>query len=198
MYTPIKQPADGQALDTDNRTYNAVLRGLRCRGERVFALLTGRWRSLRYITASPSRIGDIVKASPRPKPVSLHLVQAGRPDPWVPGRTRELMISLTCPAQHAGRYPLAPYLESGAWHALMSLGGATAAATMRDDPRIKAGIDLDGDLFGPVVTTGLSPARAITIESTYVDAFFDQQLRHHPEHLLDGPSQRFPEMVFVP
>jgi hypothetical protein len=36
--------------------------------------------------------------------VSLHLVQAGRPDPWVPGRTRELMTSLTYPGP--GRRPL--------------------------------------------------------------------------------------------
>jgi hypothetical protein len=152
----------------------------------------------------------------------------------------------------------------------MSLGGATAAATMLDDSRIKAGIDMDGTLHGPVVTTGLSrpfmllssadhsrdndpswasfwsastgwkrdlellgsthasyfdgevlfpqlagvlgltpkrlasligtihPARAIAVESAYVAAFFDRHLRHHPEHLLDGPSPRFPEMVFVP
>ncbi len=63
VHTPIKQPTDGQVLDVDNRTYNALLRGLRCLGERGFAVLTGRWRSLRHITASPSRIGDIVKAA---------------------------------------------------------------------------------------------------------------------------------------
>lgn len=63
VHTPIKQPADGQVLDVDNRTYNALLRGLRCLGERGFAVLTGRWRSLRHITASPRRIGDIVKAA---------------------------------------------------------------------------------------------------------------------------------------
>jgi hypothetical protein len=63
VHTPIKQPADGQILDVDNRTYNALLRGLRCLGERGFALLTGRWRSLRHITASPRRIGDIVQAA---------------------------------------------------------------------------------------------------------------------------------------
>jgi hypothetical protein len=39
----------------DNRTYNTVLRGLRCLGERGFALLTGRWRALHHITASPAR-----------------------------------------------------------------------------------------------------------------------------------------------
>jgi hypothetical protein len=47
----------------NNRAYNALLRGLRCLGEREFAVLTGRWRVLRHMTASPSRIGDIVKAA---------------------------------------------------------------------------------------------------------------------------------------
>lgn len=63
VHTPIKQPADDRALDVDNRTYNAVLRGLRCLGERGFAVLTGRWRALRHSTASPRKIGDIVKAA---------------------------------------------------------------------------------------------------------------------------------------
>lgn len=39
-----------QVLDVDNRTYNTLLRGLRCLGERAFALLVGRWRALRHIT----------------------------------------------------------------------------------------------------------------------------------------------------
>jgi hypothetical protein len=34
VLTPVKQPADGQTLDVDTRTYNALLRGLRCLGER--------------------------------------------------------------------------------------------------------------------------------------------------------------------
>jgi hypothetical protein len=63
VHTPIKHPPDGQVLDVDNRAYNALLRGLRCLGERGFAVLTGRWRGLRHITASPSRIGRIVKAA---------------------------------------------------------------------------------------------------------------------------------------
>jgi predicted dienelactone hydrolase len=352
--------------------------------------------------------------------VSLHLVQAGRPDPWVPGRTRELMVSLWYPARDADRYPTAPYMEAGAWASLRhnqgipssvvvpqtaghkgapvdsqpgglpvilysppetgdrsadtvlvqdlasrgylvatidhtysdnevefpggqvahrvlpstgltaqqysdeivervkdtrfvldeltaidhgvnpdaghhrlpgglrgaldlnrvgmfghSEGGSTAAGAMLDDPRIKAGINMDGPLFGPVVTAGLNrpflllgsdpsgheshsratdpawasfwnastgwkrnfqllgslhesysdaevlfpqtapvmgltptqlaaiigtinPARAVTVESTYLNAFFDQHLRHHHEHLLDGPSSQFPEMAFVP
>jgi DDE superfamily endonuclease len=63
VFTPVKQPADGRALDVANRTYNALLRGLRCLGERGFALLTGRWRALRHFTTSPRKIGDIVKAA---------------------------------------------------------------------------------------------------------------------------------------
>jgi hypothetical protein len=45
------------------QTYNTALRAVRCRGERGFALLTGRWRALRSIRASPRRIGDYVKAA---------------------------------------------------------------------------------------------------------------------------------------
>jgi hypothetical protein len=63
VHTPVKQPAGSQVLDVDNRAYNALLRGLRCLGERGFALLTGRWRTLRHITTSPRKIGDIVKAA---------------------------------------------------------------------------------------------------------------------------------------
>jgi hypothetical protein len=60
---PVKQPGDGQTLDADNRAYNALLRGLRCLGERGFVLLTGRWRALRHFTTSPRKIGRIVKAA---------------------------------------------------------------------------------------------------------------------------------------
>lgn len=63
VHVPIKQPTDGSRLHHDNRTYNALLRGLRCLGERGFTVLTGRWRTLRHTTASPSKIGDIVKAA---------------------------------------------------------------------------------------------------------------------------------------
>jgi DDE superfamily endonuclease len=63
VHTPIKQPGGDQVLDVDNRAYNALLRGLRCLGERGFAVLTGRWRTLHHITASPSRISAIVKAA---------------------------------------------------------------------------------------------------------------------------------------
>jgi DDE superfamily endonuclease/Helix-turn-helix of DDE superfamily endonuclease len=63
IHTPVKQPADGTRLAIDNRAYNRLLRSLRCHGERGFALLTGRWRTLRHTTASPRMVGDIVRAA---------------------------------------------------------------------------------------------------------------------------------------
>lgn len=63
VHTPVKQPADGRRLAVDNRTYNALLRSLRCVGERGFALLTRRWRVLQHVTACPQRIEDIAKAA---------------------------------------------------------------------------------------------------------------------------------------
>ena len=63
IHIPVKQPADGQELDIDTRTRNALQRSLRCLGERGFALLTSRWRTLQHITASPSKIGGIARAA---------------------------------------------------------------------------------------------------------------------------------------
>jgi len=63
VHIPVKQPAGGQELDINTRTRNAIQRSLRCLGERGFALLTGRWRTLQHITASPSKIGDITRAA---------------------------------------------------------------------------------------------------------------------------------------
>ena len=63
IHIPARQPADGRDLDINTRTRNALLRSLRCLGERGFALLTGRWRTLQHITASPGKIGDITRAA---------------------------------------------------------------------------------------------------------------------------------------
>ena len=60
---PVKQPSGTAELDINTRTRNAILRSLRCLGERGFALLNGRWRTLQHITASPSKIGDIARAA---------------------------------------------------------------------------------------------------------------------------------------
>jgi len=162
-----------------------------------------------------------------------------------------------------------------------SFGGMTAAQAMFEDPRIKAGLDLDGADVGagprnntgdivPVLNDGLSrpfmimatpgsdintvpawrpfwkhsagwhldltmrgasgdhsygdaapllpqiarllrlpesfvtrdigtidPAETVPAEEAYLSAFFDRWLRGRDDHLLDGPSPRYPEFVFV-
>ena len=60
---PVKQPTGGGELDINTRTRNAIQRSLRCLGERGIALLTGRWRTLQHITASPGKIGAIARAA---------------------------------------------------------------------------------------------------------------------------------------
>ena len=60
---PVKQPAGGGELDIDTRTRNAIQRSLRCLGERGFALLNQRWRTLQHITASPSKTGAIARSA---------------------------------------------------------------------------------------------------------------------------------------
>ena len=63
IHIPVKQPPDGRDLDINTRTRNALQRSLRCLGERGFALLNQRWRTLQHITASPGKIGDITRAA---------------------------------------------------------------------------------------------------------------------------------------
>src|SRR5207302_2580787 len=46
---------------------------------------------------------------------ALHLVDASRQDPWVPGQPRQLMISIWYPARDTARYPLAPWMPPGAF-----------------------------------------------------------------------------------
>jgi hypothetical protein len=61
--TPTKQPSDGKPLSIPNRSVNRLLRGLRWQGERGFAILVGRWKTLRHSTISPRKIGDVVAAA---------------------------------------------------------------------------------------------------------------------------------------
>ena len=63
ILTPVKKPAGNQELDIDTRTRNALLRDLRCRGERGFALLTQRRALLQHTTASPRQLTQIVRAA---------------------------------------------------------------------------------------------------------------------------------------
>ena len=63
VLVPVKMPKGGGELDPDTRTYNKLLRALRCLGERGFALLVTRWRTLQHVTISPRRITDLARAA---------------------------------------------------------------------------------------------------------------------------------------
>jgi hypothetical protein len=63
VLTPVPQRDDGIPLHADQRAYNKLLRGLRCLGERGFALLTERWKALEHVTMSPRRITLIARAA---------------------------------------------------------------------------------------------------------------------------------------
>jgi hypothetical protein len=63
VLTPVKKPAGVKELDISARTRNALIRSVRCLGERGFALLAERWQTLRHVTASPGKIGKIARAA---------------------------------------------------------------------------------------------------------------------------------------
>jgi len=44
----------------------------------------------------------------------------------------------------------------------------------------------------------INAGRAVAIQRAYLAAFFELHLRHRDDHLLDGPSRRYPEIEFVP
>jgi hypothetical protein len=43
----------------------------------------------------------------------------------------------------------------------------------------------------------VDPASATAAIRAYATSFFDRWLRHRDDHLLDGPSRRYPEVAFV-
>jgi hypothetical protein len=58
----VKKPAGNKELDINTRTRNALIRSVRCLGERGFALAQ-RWQTLQHVTMSPGRIGQIARAA---------------------------------------------------------------------------------------------------------------------------------------
>jgi hypothetical protein len=63
VFTPVKKPKGVKELDINARTRNTLLSSARCLGERGFALLSQRWKTLQNVTASPSEIGLIARAA---------------------------------------------------------------------------------------------------------------------------------------
>ncbi|WP_410654532.1 alpha/beta hydrolase family protein [Amycolatopsis sp. lyj-112] len=64
-------------------------------------------------SAAPVRFGLTPPTGPYPVgSTDLHLVDQSRQDPWIPGLTRELMITVRYPALPGGK-PKAPYMAPG-------------------------------------------------------------------------------------
>ncbi|WP_336621350.1 transposase family protein [Streptomyces sp. DH10] len=65
IHVPVRRPKGHSeaALDRGTRATNALIRHVRARGERTAAELKERWRALKRVTLSPSRIGDIARAA---------------------------------------------------------------------------------------------------------------------------------------
>ncbi|MET7621886.1 transposase family protein [Streptomyces sp. NPDC005408] len=62
---PVRRPKGRSetALDPGTRMTNAPIRHVRAPGERAAAELKERWRALKHVSLSPSRIGDIARAT---------------------------------------------------------------------------------------------------------------------------------------
>jgi hypothetical protein len=63
VLSPVKKPKGVTELDINARTRNMLLSSARCLGERGFALLSQRWKTLQHVTASPSQIGPTIRAA---------------------------------------------------------------------------------------------------------------------------------------
>ncbi|MCT2545821.1 esterase [Streptomyces atratus] len=85
------------------------------------------------------------------------------------------------------------------WKADVTLTGSRHASYTDAQvllPRLaRQGAAPDGGLAAAVGT--VRPGRALAANRAYVASFFDRWLRGRDDQLLDGPSERFPEMVFA-
>jgi hypothetical protein len=64
VHTPLRPHPDlPSPMNSDNRALNRLLRCVRALGERAAAELKQRWRALKHVTLSPSRIGAIAQAA---------------------------------------------------------------------------------------------------------------------------------------
>jgi len=86
------------------------------------------------------------------------------------------------------------------WRRQLHADGATHGAYCDHQwliPQLAARTGMsDAELAGWIGT--LDPARAVRIQQAYPLAFFDLHLRRRRQRLLDGPSEAFPEVRFVP
>ncbi|WP_018542855.1 hypothetical protein [Streptomyces sp. MspMP-M5] len=91
------------------------------------------------------------------------------------------------------------WTNSRGWHADVTLknsehGSYTDAAALL--PQLaRQGAAPEAAVRADIGT--VRPQRAVAATRAYVASFFDRWLRGHDDHLLDGPSPRFPEMTYA-
>jgi dienelactone hydrolase len=88
------------------------------------------------------------------------------------------------------------WAHSRGWHRDLTLRGSRHQ-TYTDLAAIMPQTGLGPEVVEQHIGT-VDPARAVAAQRAYVTSFFDRWLRGHDNHLLDGPSPRYPEVVFVP
>ncbi|MGW4807983.1 alpha/beta hydrolase family protein [Kitasatospora sp. NPDC004272] len=88
--------------------------------------------------------------------------------------------------------------HSTGWHADVTLEGSRHAS-YTDAESLLPQLAHQGALSPTTLREDigdLPPTRAEAATRAYVASFFDRWLRAHDDHLLDGPSARFPEMTY--
>jgi hypothetical protein len=102
VHVPVRKPARGE-LDIDAKTRNALLRSLRCQGERGFALMSWRWRDLQHVMVSPATIGDLAKAVLVLVQFEHKMIWQAANDPAVSQGGGQLSSALASPRDQAAR-----------------------------------------------------------------------------------------------
>ena len=86
------------------------------------------------------------------------------------------------------------------WHLDLTLLGASGENSYKDAvpliPQIARQLGLPRSFVTGDIGT-INPAAAVRAEEAYVSAFFDRWLRGRDGRLLDGPSLRYPQIVFI-
>ncbi|WBP90543.1 alpha/beta hydrolase family protein [Kitasatospora cathayae] len=88
--------------------------------------------------------------------------------------------------------------HSTGWHADLTLDGSRHGS-YTDAQSLLPQLARQGAISPEQVTKDVGtirPDRAELATRSYVASFFDRWLRGHDDHLLDGPSARFPEMTY--
>jgi hypothetical protein len=91
--------------------------------------------------------------------------------------------------------------NSTGWRADLTLSGASGENSYKDAvwliPQIARQHGLPESFVTQQIGT-VNPAGAVRAEQAYLAAFFGRFLNGQDNHLLDGPSPRYPEIGFVP